>query len=109
MTPALHLRHPRCSASFAARRERPYLRTVCKASRTQRNLHVSQQQQTCILLSQSCVAWPASSFLSRYDSPNFGRTCGCSFQAIATDDSSQMTIRIFSLDVAHDVPGVTTG
>src|SRR6266851_7280364 len=109
MTPALHLRHPRCSASFAVRCERPHLRTVCKASRMQPNLHVLRLSETRTPVLQMCVVWPPSQFLSCYDSPNCARTCRSSFQAIATDDSSQLTLRLFSLDVAHDVPGVAAG
>src|SRR6202023_156016 len=87
---------------------RPYLRTVCKASRMQPNLHVLQQPETGIPVSQTCVVWPADPFLSCCSSANFARTYRSSFQAIPTGNSSQLTIRLFPLDVAHDVPGVNT-
>src|ERR1700694_913232 len=109
MTPALHLPHPRCSASFAVPCGRPYLRTVCKASRMLPNLHVLQQPETRIPVLQTCVAWPAAPLLSCRSSANFARTCGSSHRTIPTGNSSQLTIRLFPLDVAHDVPGVNTG
>src|SRR6266576_2090863 len=86
-TPALRLPHPRCSASFAVLRERPCLRTVCKGSRTQPNPHVLQRQEAHIPLSQTCVARLTRPFLPCCNSPNFARTCGCSYKAIAIGNS----------------------
>src|SRR5882762_7740027 len=87
MTPGPRLPRPRYSASFAVPRGRPCLRTVCKGSRTQLNLHVLQRQETRIPLSQTYVAWLTRPLLPCCNSPNFARSCGCSYQATAIGNS----------------------